>query len=268
MEPDLIQRTLTRLRDVERLALTPEQGEALENVRSVLSFIDARSAAAGFSDYVEHFDTIQLTPVLSFGTRDEAETWLRTHPAPPNGALIGAADALYTLSYSRELDHRKLLRFQTDEALASGEIDDTATAEEEEAPSPPHPSLERRFKFFGFFTWTVFHLHLLERRTSSPEASQAIDTARRALHFVMHVGEEHGFEEYLRTLHAARSAPPVRSFTTREEADTWLAQQPEPPPPAVIAIGGELHSVGYDRVRRLRVLLRLPTRQEWKPHTP
>ena len=84
-------------------------------------------------------------------------------------------------------------------------------------------------------------------------------------HFVLNVGEDHGFEEYLETLNAARHSRPSQSFATPEEAKSWLATQPEPPPPSVVAIGSERYAVGYHRGRGLRVLLRLPTPLELNP---
>ena len=265
MSPDFIQSTLARLHELGRLASTPEQEEALENVQSVLSFIEARNETAAFADHVARFDTTPLTPVLSFETRHEAEAWLRDHPSPPNGALIQAAKTLYTLSYSRRLEHRELLRVQTPEALAQEEDGEDEAVTEQESPPPPRQGT--RFSLVGLLHWTAFHLHTLERRTSSREEREAIRVAKIAFDFLMHVGEEHGFEEYRATLPAAWAGP-LRCFTTRQEADRWLERQPEPPRPEVIAIGDARYSVGYDRVRRLRVLLRIPTQEQWKPRAP
>jgi len=84
----------------------------------------------------------------------------------------------------------------------------------------------------------------------------------------MGIGEDHGFKEYLETLRSSRTSPPLLSFSTREEAESWLAKQPEPPPPAVVAIGRDLYSVGYNRRHRLRVLLRIPMPQELDAGVP
>ncbi|EPX56625.1 hypothetical protein D187_007967 [Cystobacter fuscus DSM 2262] len=107
-----------------------------------------------------------------------------------------------------------------------------------------------------------FHLYEMEQRMSSPEEIEALRIAKIAFHFVMWTGEEHGFEEYLETLRASRTSPPAHSFSTREEAESWLAKQSEPPPPAVVSIGSDLYSVGYNRRHRMRLLLRIPTPQE------
>lgn len=135
-------------------------------------------------------------------------------------------------------------------------------AEEEEAPeeelSPPNPSHGSRFSFIDFFKWTSFHLYEMEKRISSLEELEAIRAAKIAFHFVMDVGEQHGFEDYRETVLSSRTSRPLQSFATREEADSWLTKQPEPPSPMVVAIGSELYSVGYNRLRALRVLIRIP----------
>ncbi|WP_146210013.1 hypothetical protein [Vitiosangium sp. GDMCC 1.1324] len=257
------------LHQVERHAFTSEQHDALKNSRTTLHFIVGRGEAGAFEEFFESFDTAPLLPVLTFATKEEADTWLRNHPSPPHGAIIGALNELYTVAYIREPDFRKLLRIPSREELA--QMDD---AEDEDEPgnadetAPPSPIQGMRFSFFDFFKWTCFHLHELEQRISSPQELEAIGAARISLDFVMHVGEHHGFEEYLESIHSARASGPLQFFATREEADTWLNMQPEPPPPTVVAIGSELYSVGYHRLRALRVLIRIPTQQELRPGAP
>lgn len=263
MNPDLITRTLSQLQQVERYASTVEQREALENCRLILHFILGRGESAAFTDYFQGFNTAPLTPVLSFVTKEDADTWLRNHPAPPHGATIGAAGERYSLAYSRELEHRRLLRLPSEEELARMEESGEEVEESTEAElPPPHPRHGTKFKLFDFFKWTCFHLYELEKRVSSPEELEATKAARIAFEFVMGVGEYHGFEEYRETVHSSLTSRPILSFANREEADSWLAKQPEPPVPAVVSITSELYSVGYNRLRRLRVLIRIPTRQE------
>ena len=137
-----------------------------------------------------------------------------------------------------------------------------------EESSPPNPIHGARLKFFAFFNWTSFYLYKLEQLLSSAEQREAIKAAKIAFHFVMHVGEDHGIEEYLDTIHTARTPGPRLVFSTREEADIWLAKQPKPPPPAVISIGTDFYSVGYNRLRSLRVLIRIPTQQELDAGAP
>ncbi|HYO73958.1 MAG TPA: hypothetical protein VEU33_48605 [Archangium sp.] len=249
---------------MERHASSSKQHAALENSRLTLHFILGRGDASGFKEFFESFDTAPLTPVLSFETKDEADLWLRNHPAPPHGAIIGAADALYTVAYMREPDFRKLLRIPSKEELAQTDADeDEAEADEaEDETEPLNPFGRTRFSLFELYRWVCFHLYSMEQRISSPEALEAIRTAKIAFDFVMHVGEEHGFEDFLESMRSARASRPLQSFATREAADSWLEKQPEPPPPAVIAIGGELYSVGYNRRRGARVLIRIPPQRE------
>ena len=265
MNTELIKSILNLLQEVGRHASTPEQHEAIENARLVLYFIEGRREAGPFTDYFEKFDTEPLRPLIAFETKDEADTWLRNHPAPPHGATIGAAGSLYTLAYLREPEHRKLLRVLADKELMRTDDAEAQAEEEEEKPPPPPWSHRSVVSVFGFANWSFFHLHQLEQRLSAPEELEALRAAKIAFHFAMDVGEDHGFEEYRRTLLASRTSPPHKSFATWEEADTWLATQPEPPPPAVVAIGGDLYSVGYNRLKRYRVMIRIPTHQDLDP---
>ena len=262
METDLIRNTLEQLRRLERHASTPEQQDALRLSRLLLYFIQGRDNPGAFADYLEVFNTPKRTPALSFATKEEAESWLQKHPAPPHGATIGAADTRYILAYSRDLNHRKLLRMHSEEELAGLEEEEEATNGMDEETNPPELPQGKRWSLFELLEWTAFYLYELEKRIASPEAHEALRVSKIAFHFVMDSGEEHGFEEYQQTLHASEEEQPVHAFATQQEANNWLARQPEPPTPVVVSVGNERLSVGYDRLRRRRVLIRLPTRQE------
>ena len=149
--------------------------------------------------------------------------------------------------------------------MARFDEDETQTEADPDESPPPHWSNEAEFSVFRFATWSFFHLHTLEQRLSTPETVEALRVAKLAFHFVMDTGEDHGFAAYRRTLLDARRASPSHSFSNRAQADVWLSEQPEPPLPEVIAIGGEPYSVGYNRLHRQRVLIRLPTDRELKP---
>lgn len=262
MKPDLIQRTFTLLQGAERHASSPEQHDALTNSRLVLHFIQARGEAGDFEAYLQRFNTGPQRPLFSFATKEDADSWLRAHPAPPHGALLQAGDALYQVAYLRELEHRKLLPLPSQEESTRMEADEDEVEEESPTPSPNHGT---DFNVFDLLNKTSYHLHEFEPRLSSPEEYEALRITRIAFHFVMHMGEDHGFEEYLEALDASRRSRPRQSFATPQEAESWLATQPEPPPPSVVAIGSELYAVGYHRGRGLRVLLRLPTPLELNP---
>jgi hypothetical protein len=263
--PDLIKNTLALLQQVERHATTPEQFDALKASRTTLHFIQGRGEAGEFEEFFERFDTAAEMPLLSFATKEVADTWLRNHPAPPHGGTIKAGNDFYTVVDFPTLDHRKLLRQPTLEELG-------LTDEEEEGPEeevePPKPSPGERFSLISLYDRTCYDLYQMEKRISSPEELEAIRTAKISFDFVMRVGEEHGFEDYLESIRSARTSPPVESFATREQADTWLSVQPEPPPPSVVAIGNELYAAGYNRRRAQRLLIRIPTPQELEIGAP
>jgi hypothetical protein len=64
--------------------------------------------------------------------------------------------------------------------------------------------------------------------------------------FISETGAVYPFEDYLKS---RREAPPyaVASFKTREEADAWLQQHPEPPHGAFVLIADAYHIVMYVR---------------------
>jgi hypothetical protein len=262
MNSHFIEDTLRLLQGAARFASTAEQRESIANSNLILFFILGRGEEGAFAKYLELFNTEALPPLFSFRTMEEADDWLRNHPEPPHGATIGAAGRLYTLAYSREINHRKLLHFPVDEGMASTkEVQDEAE-EMAEAAAPPNPNQETDPSLFDYFNWTSFQLHELAQHLSSVADREAIRVAKIAFHFVMDAGEDQGFKEYLETFRAANASGARLSFPSRSEADAWLAKQPEPPSPAVVAIAGKFYSVGYNRSMRLRIMIRIPTAQE------
>jgi hypothetical protein len=269
MNPDLIKSTLLVLREVERHALTSEQHDALRNSRLILYFIMGRREERVFGDFLESFNQAPAPPVFSFATKDAADHWLLNHPAPPHGAVIGAEGERYHVVYSRQLGLRKLLRLPSEVELAQmEESEDEGEESAEDETEPPHPFGRTSFSLFALYRWVCFHLYAMEQRISSAEQLEAVRTARIAFDFVMHVGEEHGFEDFLESVRSASASRPVQSFATLEAAGSWLETQPEPPPPAVVAVGGELYSVGYNRGCGSRVLIRIPTPRELDAGAP
>jgi hypothetical protein len=61
-------------------------------------------------------------------------------------------------------------------------------------------------------------------------------------------------EFYLEEMTRERLPAPVASFPTREEAEAWLARQPEPPHQVFITIAGEYHLVAYHHRINLRTI--------------
>jgi hypothetical protein len=264
---EFIINTLTLLQRVEQHASTPEQLEALKNSKLTLHLILGRGESGEFAEFLKSRGQSYPPPFLSFTTKEEADAWLRNHPAPPHGATIEAAGESYTVAYRREPDFRKLLPLPSKEEMAQLEATEEEGEAEEEVP-PPSPSHGTRIDFFDCYKRTLFYLYELEQPPSSPEELMAIWTAKIAFDFIGYVGEWHGFEEYMESIRAPRNSRPLQSFATREDADSWLEHQPEPLPPAVVAIGSELFSVGYNRRRGLRLLIRIPPQQELDAGAP
>ncbi len=69
--------------------------------------------------------------------------------------------------------------------------------------------------------------------------------AMDALRFIAATGQSREFDDYRQSLDAR--APPlvIANFDTREAADAWLSQHPNPPLHAYVLIAGEYHVVMY-----------------------
>lgn len=106
---------------------------------------------------------------------------------------------------------------------------------------------------------TLRLLHEIEQRPLSPEESEALKTAKIALHFIVERGERHGLEDYLKGFDSNAPPSPLHSFSTREEADSWLSNHAAPPHGAIVSIAGTRYSVGFNRKSGLRVLVRIPS---------
>jgi hypothetical protein len=70
------------------------------------------------------------------------------------------------------------------------------------------------------------------QNAQSPEERELFRVAAAALMFISETGTVHSFEDYLQT---------------REEADAWLRQHPEPPHGAFVLIADEYHIVMHVR---------------------
>jgi hypothetical protein len=105
---------------------------------------------------------------------------------------------------------------------------------------------------------------LMQQHADSPEDAQALLSAVAAIEFIVAQGKVHAFESFLADFNTPTPLAPLHAFATREEADLWLANHPEPPHGAMVEIAGERHSVGFSRKTGLRVLVPIPpvTEQE------
>jgi len=93
--------------------------------------------------------------------------------------------------------------------------------------------------------------------TPSPEEKELFRIAAAALMFISETGRTHSFEDYLQ--HGKEDPPyAVASFKTREEADIWLKNHPEPPHGTHVLVADDYHLVAYHRERDIRSLIKLP----------
>ncbi|PTL77088.1 head protein [Vitiosangium sp. GDMCC 1.1324] len=98
------------------------------------------------------------------------------------------------------------------------------------------------------------------RETSqSPEEKELLHLAIDALWFIWTNGHSDEFADYRKDVQSDGPARVVAAFKTRDEADTWLKANPNPPDLAYVLIADEYHIVMYSRERNIRALAPHPT---------
>lgn len=87
-----------------------EEQELLATAINALLFITSTGQRYAFADFLEYLESnAPPRAVASFKTREEAESWLSNHPAPPDSTLVLIAGQYHTVAYIRELNHRRLI---------------------------------------------------------------------------------------------------------------------------------------------------------------
>lgn len=88
--------------------------------------------------------------------------------------------------------------------------------------------------------------------TQSQEQRELLDIIFDALLFIDSTGQTYAFEDYRK--HLTSDDPPrvVASFNTREEADAWLREHPDPPSSAYILVADQYHHLIYIREKNHR----------------
>jgi hypothetical protein len=94
--------------------------------------------------------------------------------------------------------------------------------------------------------------------TQSPEEKELLLAAHDALDFIRSTGQVYDFEDYRKGLDSNTPDRAVAAFTTREEANAWLKDNPKPPTMAYVLIADEYHIVMYFREFNQRALLSHP----------
>jgi hypothetical protein len=103
----LISRAMEFLEELGSNASAQEKQEVLDVLFDALLFIESTGQLYAFEDYRKHLVSDDPPGVLAaFGSREEAETWLKEHPEPPSSAYVLIADQYHLLVYNRELQHR------------------------------------------------------------------------------------------------------------------------------------------------------------------
>ena len=89
----------------------------------------------------------------------------------------------------------------------------------------------------------------------SAEKKKLIQVAMDQLEFIASTGQCEEFHDYLKTFY--RNPPPIIArFDTRDEAEAWLRNLPEPPSSAYVLVGNDYLEVFYSRERGVRALRR------------
>ena len=100
----------------ELLSDSPEVVEALVPALNVSFFLLA-GHGHNFEDYLAAFRGTSLPILGTFSSRDEFDTWLKTHFEPPPRGAVQIAGERYTLGYARLSGEPLLLRLPAAEVL-------------------------------------------------------------------------------------------------------------------------------------------------------
>jgi hypothetical protein len=219
---------------------SPPGTEPLRTAAIALQFVWGNGHLHNFEDYLACFKPDEFSPSLSsFDTREQAEASLQQQMDPRHAHGVTIAGARYSVGYSPERGVRFLVRIPESAGLT------TTTRIMIPVMSEALSALRQA------------HAHV---RTD--EGQESVDMALLAIHFILESGQEPLFENFLGNFDSNIPRPPLCSFGTREEADTWLNAHPRPPHSASVEIAGQRYSVGYARDSGLRVLVRRPALEE------
>lgn len=99
----------------------------------------------------------------------------------------------------------------------------------------------------------------IHEKTQSEEEKELLLAAAEALRFIDTTGQQYDFEDYRKDLETEGPTQVIAAFATREEADSWLKNHPQPPYTARVLVADEYHAVYHWRDRNLRRLMSVPS---------
>ncbi|QRO02002.1 hypothetical protein JRI60_24795 [Archangium violaceum] len=107
----LLNEAIDALHRARRYVHAPTDMEFIDSALLALHFILENGQLLDFERFVGNFDSkASFSPLCSFATREQADTWLSAHPRPPHGAQVGIAGQRYSVGYSRDSGLRVLVR--------------------------------------------------------------------------------------------------------------------------------------------------------------
>jgi len=102
---------IVALRQARAYVHIPEEKEVIDTALLALHFILESGQSPVFESFLGRLDSKALPlPLCSFGTRQEADLWLSSHPRPPHGARVEIEGKRYSVGYSRDSGLRVLVR--------------------------------------------------------------------------------------------------------------------------------------------------------------
>lgn len=99
----------------------------------------------------------------------------------------------------------------------------------------------------------------LWEESTSEEDKGYLSAAMDALDFISRTGQSHDFEAYRESVLADAPMLVIAAFDTKESAEDWLKNHPNPPSGADVLIAGEYHLILCDDDLKRRHLLRTQT---------
>lgn len=140
----------------------------IQVILDTLRFISATGQYEAFSRYLEHLEAGGPPHVVAaFNTKQEAQTWLDHHPAPPRFSSVLIGNDYHAVMYDRETNFRRLpvadsIRYYLADLLEKGAPVATAsfaTYEEADAwlKAQPHPARRAWVTIASEFYLAAYH---------------------------------------------------------------------------------------------------------------